>query len=135
MILVDSNVILDVFNADSVWGGGSVEALYHYAQHTQLAINPVIYGEISANFQDITELDQALKQFKRLQLHYEACFIAEKIFLSYRKNSGKKIRPLPDFIIGAHALFLKIPLLTRDMGHYKTYFPSLQLIHPEPQTN
>ena len=130
MILVDSNVILDVFTADSLWGKASVEALYHYSQHTQLAINPIIYGEISANFEDITELDHALKQFKKLPLHYETCFIAEKIFIAYRKNNGKKARPLPDFIIGAHALFLKIPLLTRDTGHYKTYFPKLQLIHP-----
>lgn len=130
MILVDSNVILDVFTADHTWGKTSVEALYRYSQHTQLTINPIIYGEISANFEDITELDQALKLFKKLPLHYETCFIAEKIFLSYRKNNGKNTRPLPDFIIGAHALFLKIPLLTRDAGHYKTYFPKLQLIHP-----
>ena len=134
MILVDSNVILDVFTADSVWARASVDTLYRCAQHTQLAINPIIYGEVSANFQDITELDQALKQFKKLQLHYEACFIAEKIFVSYRKSDGKKVRPLPDFIIGAHALFLKIPLLTRDTGRYKTYFPKLQLIHPNMTT-
>lgn len=130
MILVDSNVILDVFTADPIWASASVEALYSYAQHTQLAINPIIYGEISANFSEIEELEQALKQFKKLPLHYEACFIAEKIFLSYRKNNGNKVRPLPDFIIGSHALYLKIPLLTRDMGNYKTYFPQLTLLHP-----
>ena len=130
MILVDSNVILDVLTNDPIWTQASVDALYGYSQHTQLAINPIIYGEISANFSDITELDQAVKLFKKLPLHYEACFIAEKIFLSYRKNKGNKVRPLPDFIIGAHALFLKIPLLTRDAGHYKTYFPKLELLHP-----
>ncbi len=130
MILVDSNVILDVFTNDPLWATASVDALYGYSQHTQLAINPIIYGEISANFSDIEELDQAVKPFKKLPLPYEACFIAEKIFLSYRKNNGNKIRPLPDFIIGAHALFLKVPLLTRDKGHYKTYYPKLELRHP-----
>ncbi len=130
MILVDSNVILDVVTADPNWAKLSAEALYDYSQSNHLAINPIIYGEVSAGFLEITELDEALKLFKKLPLDYEASFLAEKIFISYRKKGGTKTRPFPDFLIGAHAMVLKIPLLTRDSGHYKTYYPTLQLLHP-----
>jgi predicted nucleic acid-binding protein len=38
---------------------------------------------------------------------------------------------LPDFFIGAHPAVTKLPLLTRDVGRYLTYFPNMALIAPE----
>jgi hypothetical protein len=38
---------------------------------------------------------------------------------------------LPDFLIGAHALIERCPLLTRDARRYQQAFPGLQLITPE----
>lgn len=128
MILVDSNVIIDILTDDKNWAEWSLNTLE--AQKTTLAINPIIYSEISIKIESIELLNEALVLFKRLALPYEAAFLAGKAFLNYRKQEGKKISPLPDFFIGAHAAILNIPLITRDIGRYKTYFPKIQLIYP-----
>ena len=60
----------------------------------------------------------------------EALFLASKAHLSYRRQGGTKASPLPDFFIGAHAQVLGIPILTRDQGRYRTYFPHVALICP-----
>lgn len=56
--------------------------------------------------------------------------LVAKAYLQYRKRGGTKTAPLPDFFIGAHAEAMGIPILTRDQGRYKTYFPGVPLICP-----
>jgi len=128
MILVDSNIILDILTDDPIWGAWSFDTLD--SQQTTLAINPIIFAEVSIKIDKIEFLDETLHLFKRLPLPYEAAFLAGKAFFIYRKNEGKKNSPLPDFFIGAHASLLGIPLITRDISRYQTYFPKLKLIHP-----
>lgn len=43
---------------------------------------------------------------------------------------GTKTGVLPDFFIGAHAAVSRLPLLTRDIRRYRTYFPAINLIAP-----
>jgi len=38
---------------------------------------------------------------------------------------------LPDFFIGAHAAVRGWPILTRDVGRYRAYFPTVELIAPK----
>ena len=38
--------------------------------------------------------------------------------------------PLPDFLIGAHAAILDVPLATADEGRSRTYFPQVRLLTP-----
>ena len=45
--LVDSNVILDVITDDPEWADWSSEALSRVAEESTLAINPIIYAEVS----------------------------------------------------------------------------------------
>jgi predicted nucleic acid-binding protein len=131
-ILVDSNVLLDVLTDDPQWYDGSAAQLDACAEDAELCINPIIYAEISVGFERIEELDQALPTdaFTRLELPWEAGFRAGKAFLRYRRASGARSSPLPDFYIGAHAAIESLPLLTRDAARYRTYFPRLELICP-----
>jgi predicted nucleic acid-binding protein len=131
-ILVDSNVLLDIFTEDKKWLEWSSDTLAKSAEHDLLYINPIIYSEISVSFERIEELEGALPSdyIFRDDLPYEAAFLAGKCFLKYRKAGGEKRSPLPDFYIGAHAAVKGWSILTRDKGRYQTYFPTLNVISP-----
>lgn len=131
-ILVDSNIILDIVTEDPNWFEWSSNKLTEYAEQTQLNINPIIYAEISICFQKIEELEAVLplNVFHRLELPWEAAFLAGKCFAKYRQQGGTKRSPLPDFYIGAHAAIANMILLTRDVNRYRTYFPTLEIIDP-----
>ncbi len=107
-------------------------ALARCADDAVIAINPIIYAEVSIRFECIEELERALPEsdFRRLSLPWEAAFLAGKCLIQYRRRRGERRSPLPDFYIGAHAAVEGIPLLTRDASRYRTYFPRLELIAP-----
>ena len=132
-ILVDSNIILDVFLDDPNWAEWSESKLEKFSSITKLFINPVIYSEVSVGFKRIEELESALNRagFQMLEIPKEALFLAGKAFLKYRKNRGTKRSPLPDFYIGAQAAVFEMKLITRDPSRYRTYFPTVQLISPK----
>jgi len=132
MILIDSNVLLDVLTEDPAWGERSADALAKAAETETLAINPIVYAEVSIRFEQIEELEAALPpaDFRRLDLPWEAAFLAGKCFLRYRRGGGERRSPLPDFYIGAHAAVSRLRLLTRDPVRYRTYFPSIALLAP-----
>jgi hypothetical protein len=104
-----------------------------YAEAHILVINPIVYAEVSIGFHRIEDVEMALPSsfFRRDQLPWEAAFLAGKCFSAYRKKGGRRSSPLPDFSIGAHAAIARIPLLTRDVSRYRTYFPKLKLIGPD----
>ena len=131
-ILVDSNVILDIVTEDKKWFPWSSQALAKYAETHTLVINPIIYAEVSVGFDRIEDVEKVLPSafFRRDPIPWEAAFLAAKCFLAYRRRKGKKSSPLPDFFIGAHAAVVGIPLLTRDIARYRTYFPKLKIITP-----
>ena len=132
MILVDTNVLLDVVQSDPVWGDWSQHQLEATSLSGALAINAVVYAELSMAFERIEQLDRAVADagLGLLALPREALFLAGKAFLDYRKRKGLRRGVLPDFFIGAHAAVANMPLLTRDASRYRTYFPTLELIAP-----
>ena len=132
MFLADSNVLLDIFSGDPSWGSWSKQALRDALAIGAVGINPVIYAEISVRFGDHASLDAGLNELtlERLQLPYEAAFLAGRAFRRYRRAGGVRSSPLPDFFIGAHAEVAEITVLTRDVSRFRTYFPSVHLISP-----
>jgi len=131
-VLVDSSVILDIFLDDPDWGDWSEGILAELSGRGALLINPIIYTEISIGFERIEELEKAVSEsgFNMAAIPREALFLAGKAFLRYRKRKGKKVAPLPDFFIGAHAAVGGLDLVTRDVRRIKTYFPSVKMISP-----
>ncbi len=132
-LLVDSNILLDVFVDDPQWGTWSEKQLTSHEASYDLYINPIIYSEISIGFARIEDLEYALMEggLTMRPIPKEALFLAGKVFLQYRKRKGAKRSPLPDFYIGAHASVEGLPLLTRDRQQYQTYFPQLVVFGPK----
>ena len=128
--LVDTNVILDVITEDPKWHRWSACALRDAAEQSVLAINPIIFAEVSMKFDRIEDADRVLVDFERRALTYDAGFLAGKAFLAYRRRGGTKRSPMPDFYVGAHALVERMRLLTRDATRYRTYFPALEIVAP-----
>jgi len=133
VILVDSNVIIDVLTQDRSWQAWSEAALSDAADRDEVAINPIIYTEIASGFATMSDLDRHLgvEAFRRLPLPYEAGFVAGRAFVEYRRRGGLRTSPLPDFYIGAHAAVSGLTLLTRDARRYAGYFPTVRLISPQ----
>ncbi len=130
--LVDSNVLLDIITQDPTWRSWSEAALRRAAEHSTLAINAIIFAEVSMKFDRIEDADAALVDFEREPLPYEAGFLAGKAFLAYKSRGGAKRSPMPDFYVGAHGAISGMELLTRDAARYRTYFPRLKVISPSP---
>jgi len=130
--LVDSNVILDIATEDKKWFPWSSEALAECAETHILVINPIIYSEVSIGFNRIEDVEMVLpaSYFRRDPIPWGAAFLAGKCFMAYRRRGGERRSTLPDFFIGAHAAVAQIPLLTRDVSRYRTYFPTVKLIAP-----
>ena len=131
-VLVDSNIILDVFTDDPNWADWSESMLEEYSNVSTLYINSIVYSEISIGFNRIEDLEAAIigAGFQMLDFPKEALFLAGKAFLKYKKKRGARSSPLPNFFIGAQAAVLNIALITRDVSRYHSYFPTVNLISP-----
>jgi hypothetical protein len=132
-MLVDTNVLVDVLQSDPDWADWSIAQLQAQSKVHRLAINPIIYAELSLTFSTVEALDQVLDgmELRLLEIPKPALFLAGKAFVQYCRRGGAKTNVLGDFFIGAHAAVSGLPLLTRDTGRYRTYFPSVKLLAPE----
>ena len=132
MILVDTNVLLDVLENDPAWVDWSLRHLRAQSQVHDLVINPVIYAELSLAFDEVSALDSALEGMGLAlrELPRPALFLAGRAFVKYRRTGGTKANVLPDFFIGAHAAVEGWGILTRDVRRYRSYFPGVTLVVP-----
>lgn len=133
MLLVDTNVLVDVLENDPQWADWSIAQLRAQSKVRRLAINPVIYAELSLTFSTAEALDAAIDglDLDLLEIPRPALFLAGKAFVRYRRQGGTRGNVLADFFVGAHAAVTGYPLLTRDPTRYRSYFPRVALITPD----
>lgn len=131
--LVDTNILIDLFDTGSPWEDWSTRSIERVRSEGPIVINQIVYAEMAAGFPVESALESALSpsRFVREDLPWEAAFAAGHAFMTYRRNGGPKSSPLPDFYIGAHASIRGYSLLTRDQIRYRTYFPMLRIISPD----
>jgi predicted nucleic acid-binding protein len=132
MILVDTNVLVDVLERDPQWWAWSIGQMRRLSMTDSLAINAVVYAELASTHSSSAVLDQKIATMKLVfeDIPRSAAFLAGKAFVLHRRKGGSKTSVLSDFFIGAHAAALGWSLLTRDAHRYSTYFPNLRLIAP-----
>lgn len=134
MLLVDTNVLIDVLADDPQWADWSLRQLRAQSRVHDLIINPVIYAELSLAFESAEALDQTIESMalEMTEFPRPALFLAGKAFVRYRRRGGRKKNVLSDFFIGAQAAVMDCSIITRDPRRYRTYFPSVDLITPIP---
>jgi hypothetical protein len=133
VVLVDTNIILDLLTEDPFWSSWSAEVLLRH-QSDELVINPAIFAELAYGFDSVEQVEFVIRD---LQLLYQeiprgGLFKAAQAFRSYKNSGGNKHFVLPDFFIGGHAAASQLPIITRDTGRYRSYFPNVELISPDP---
>ena len=99
MILVDTNVLLDLVTDDPLWAEWSQQQLDLASAQDQLAINDVVYAELSIGYARIEQLDAMIlgAGLVNVAMPRPALFLAGKAFQRYRSAGGRKTGVLPDF--------------------------------------
>lgn len=133
MLLVDTHVLIDVLENEPHWADWSIAQLRAQSKIHRLAINPIIYAELSLTFSTVEALDRCIEDLglAMVEMPRAALFLAGKAFVRYRRQGGTKSNVLGDFFIGAHAAVSRYPLLTRDAKRYRTYFTDITVIAPD----
>ena len=132
MILIDTNVLVDLVTDDPLWAEWSQHQFDMAAIQDELAINDIVYAELSVRYARIEELDAMIRGARLVNatMPRPALFLAGKAFQRYRSAGGTRTGVLPDFFLGAHAVVSDCVLITRDAARYRTYFPGIMLISP-----
>jgi predicted nucleic acid-binding protein len=137
MILIDSNVVIDLLQASGEWQEWSENAVVEASADDEIAISQIVVAEVAPRLGSLGGFIERIEQFggSVLELTNEAAFDAGVAFNSYRarrRDGPDTVRLiLPDFLIGGHAQTLGASILTRDPRFYSTYFPSVPLITPD----
>jgi len=132
MIAVDASVIIALLS-NSAQADAAEHALRDSLSRGQVVICDVAAAELCSTLQDG---DQALQALEDMGITYSAveqksAVRAGEMQRRYRKRGSGQQRAVPDFIVGAHALFQCSALITRDAGFFRDYFKGLKVIVPK----
>lgn len=135
--LIDTNIIFSLLDDGDKFHSSCTEAICKLRKVGPLLVTDIVYCEASVGMDTVEDIDSALSTLalERVSTTNEALFLAGKAFLRYKTlNSGPKTNVLPDFIIGATAKALDLPLLTRNSSDFNGYFPDIKIIEPQDKT-
>jgi predicted nucleic acid-binding protein len=130
--LVDTNIWIDCIDANSQWHAWAVDQLQRLSERSPLHVNLIVYTELLVPGPDIGALDALLDVYETLRtpLPWACASLTAAAFALYRQRGGSKLKPIPDFFIGAHAAVENLSVLTRDPSNYRSYFPRLVVVAP-----
>lgn len=135
MILVDSNVLIDVIDEDPQWFDWSFANLESAAHLGRVFVNAAVVAEVAPRFGGLSQFLRAISVMlvHAEPLSLEAAYLAGAAFQAYRqkRQAAQPKSILADFLIGGHAQATQASILTRDPRFYRSYFPQVQLITPE----
>jgi predicted nucleic acid-binding protein len=125
MVVVDSNVILDVITADPRWQAWSEAQLCGWLNRGPVLINPIVYAEIAFATETIEAVEELLPAhlYTYRPIPREAAFFTAKAHAHCRAQGGSRQSVLADFLNGAHGLVEGVPLLICDPRRYQPGFP------------
>jgi predicted nucleic acid-binding protein len=135
MILVDSNVLIDVLGVNQAWRLWSIQQLESAAQIDQLAVNQIAFAEVAPRMGSLEQFREKLDAFEIEFIPFadDSAFVAGLAFLEFRTRSSSARIVLPDFFIGGQAATPGATILTRDPRFYRSYFPQVPLITPSKE--
>lgn len=129
---VDTNVLLDVFGADTRFGVASREALRQCRAQGSLIACEVVWTELGPSFASREAFTDTMATlgvaFSAMSM--EAALKAGEAWKTRQRRGHARRRVVADFLIGAHALLQADRLLTRDRGIHRTYFKELSVLDP-----
>jgi predicted nucleic acid-binding protein len=137
VILIDSNVLIDILDDEAVWFDWSMGQLENAARIGPVAINHVVLAEVAPHQGDLAAFLKALEAMViRIEpMTDSGAFVAGRAFLEYRKKRERPGSVIADFLIAGHAQSLGATILTRDPRFYRSYFPTVPLIAPSKDEN
>ena len=132
MIAVDSSVLIEI-----LIGAPQAEAAEN-ALRGALALGPVlvcdvVLAEVCSALRDGDQSMQVLEDMgiRFSEVERKSAIRAGEMQRRYRSRGGTRLRTVPDFIVGAHALLQCSALITRDAGFFRDYFKGLKVIVPK----
>jgi len=127
--VIDTNILLDIFLPDPVYGESSLKLLEDMYQQGSLVICDIVYSELAPQFDEKKVLDESLEKIgiNIISSNTDTLYQAGQLWLQYRKQQKIRDRIMPDFIIGAFAMKQGDRLITRDRGFYRDYFQGLAI--------
>ena len=92
----------------------------------------IIWAEVRAHFENDDSFQGTMDMLGVVfdLVPPDAASLAGRRWRQSRKHGAPRNRIIPDFVVGAHAVYRADTLLSRDRGFYRCYFSELTVVDP-----